>query len=206
MYKEGLLVVLSGPSGTGKGAVCSALLKARKDIALSVSCTTRKPRKGEKDGINYFFRTEEEFTAMIGGGKLLEYAKVFDHYYGTPLEYVMQKLSQGCDVLLEIDVQGAMKVREKFPEGVFIFIAPPSMEELSARIRMRGTEDEAEINKRLNQSAAELSQMGHYDYIVVNDVIPTVVDKIGCILCAEKLKAARNASLAQVLARGEIVG
>jgi guanylate kinase len=122
MQKEGLLIILSGPSGTGKGAICSALLKDKKNIQLSISCTTRKPRHGEDEGVNYFFKTESEFIAMIEEGKLLEYAKVFDNYYGTPFDYVKDKLKDGYDVLLEIDVQGAMKVKEKYSEGVLIFV------------------------------------------------------------------------------------
>lgn len=205
MQKKGLLIVLSGPSGAGKGAICSALLKDKKSIHLSISCTTRKPRQGETEGVNYFFKTEGEFIAMIEEGKLLEYAKVFDHYYGTPFDYVKEKLAMGFDVLLEIDVQGAMKVKEKYPEGILIFITPPSLKELERRIRKRGTETEEQIRKRLSIAATELEMIKKYDYIIVNDVIRTVVDKINSILCAEKLKIYRNQDIKEKLIKGEEV-
>jgi guanylate kinase len=203
MQKKGLLVVLSGPSGTGKGTVCSALLKNKTDIQVSVSCTTRKPREGEVDGVNYFFKTDTEFVAMIDEGKLLEFAKVFDNYYGTPLEYVKEKQEKGFDVLLEIDVQGAMKVKEKYPECVLVFIAPPSLNELSKRIHKRGTENEEQIQKRLAVAASELTWAGKYDYIIVNDKIEHAVDKINCILCAEKQRTERNPDIEELLIQGE---
>lgn len=205
MHKEGLLIVLSGPSGTGKGAICSALLKDKKNIHLSISCTTRKPRQGETDGVNYFFRTENEFIAMIEEGKLLEYAKVFDHYYGTPFDYVKEKLAMGFDVLLEIDVQGAMKVKENYPESILIFVTPPSLKELTNRIRKRGTETEEQIGKRLSIATSELDMIKKYDYIIVNDIIRTVVDKINHILSAEKLKVHRNQEIKEKLINGEEV-
>jgi guanylate kinase len=203
MLKTGLLIVLSGPSGTGKGTICSALTRDSSDIHLSVSCTTREPRPGEKEGVNYYYKTEEEFVTLIKDGLLLEHAKVFEHYYGTPLTYVEEKMQKGFDVLLEIDVQGAMKVKERYPEGIYVFLAPPSLAELERRIRNRGTESEDEIRGRLGKAAAELKLMPKYDYVIINDVIKTVVKKIKCILCAEKLKVRRNSGLEIRLMNGE---
>jgi guanylate kinase len=203
MYKKGLLIVISGPSGTGKGTICAALTKNTPDIELSVSCTTREPRPGEVDGVNYFFKTEEEFDRLIKEGMLLEHAKVFDHYYGTPLKYVEDKLESGYNVLLEIDVQGAMKVKEKYRQGIYVFLAPPSLKELERRIRSRGTETDEQIKKRLAKAGTEIGYMSKYDYVIVNDVIKTVVDKIKCILCAEKQTVARNRDLEKSIMSGE---
>ena len=189
--KRGLLIVLSGPSGTGKGTACEALLKSRDDLCLSVSCTTRAPRDCETEGVNYYFKSEQEFADLIRNNDLLEYAEVFSNYYGTPKKYVDSKLSEGQDVLLEIDVQGALKVKTAAPNGVFIFLIPPSMEELEKRIRSRGTESEEQINKRLGKAAAEMSLMDKYDYVIVNDKIKNVVDSIECIIKAEKLRVSR---------------
>jgi guanylate kinase (EC 2.7.4.8) len=135
LYNKGLLVVVSGPSGAGKGTVCKALLKKDNNLKLSISMTTRKPRNGEVDGENYFFTTVEKFKTLIENNMLLEWAKVYDNYYGTPKEFVQKNIEEGHDVILEIDIQGALKVKDKFPEGVFIFILPPSMEELKNRIK-----------------------------------------------------------------------
>lgn len=205
MLKEGLLIVISGPSGAGKGAVCSALLKDNKDLLLSVSCTTRKPRPDEKDGVEYFFKSQKEFYGMIEDGKLLEYARVFDSLYGTPLGYVEEMLKEGRDVLLEIDVQGAMKVKDKYPEAVFIFILPPSIKELERRIRKRKTENEEQIQSRLKKANSEIKRYGDYDYVIVNDVVPAAADKIKCILCAEKQKTCRNVNLDKKLKTGEVI-
>lgn len=190
--KKGLLIVLSGPSGTGKGTVCKALLKKRSDIDLSISCTTRKPRKGEIEGVSYFFKSEEEFEEMIKQDEFLEYANVFDNYYGTPKSFVRQQLDQGKDVLLEIDVQGALKAKESFPEGVYVFLVPPSMEELENRIRSRGTEQEHQIVKRLGKASGEMNLMNEYDYVIVNQEVDEVVESVENILAAEKLKVSRN--------------
>ena len=155
-FKEkGLLFILSGPSGVGKGTVCKALRKRESTLSLSVSATTRKPRKGETHGVEYFFKTREEFEKMIKTGKLLEWAEYVGNYYGTPLEYVQKTLDVGTDVLLEIEVQGAMKVKKNFPEGIFIFLAPPSLSELRKRITGRGTETEEVIAGRMTVAQAE---------------------------------------------------
>ncbi|MGB9808565.1 MAG: guanylate kinase, partial [Caldanaerobacter sp.] len=167
MSKKGLLIVISGPSGAGKGTVCKALIEREKDLKLSISATTRQPRAGEVDGKNYFFKSEEEFKRMIEEDAFLEWAKVYDHYYGTPKEFVLKNLEEGNDVVLEIDIQGALKVKEKFPEGVFIFILPPSMEELKNRIKKRGTESEEEIIKRFKSAYEELNYVSKYNYVVI---------------------------------------
>jgi len=190
--EKGLLIVLSGPSGTGKGTVCKALLKKHPEIALSVSCTTRAPRAGEVHGTHYFFMDREDFEKRIAEGAFLEYANVFSNFYGTPRGFVEETLAQGKDVLLEIDVQGALQVKESAPDGVFIFLIPPSMEELEKRIRSRATETEEKIRERLGKANAEMSLMDKYDYVIVNDEVDRVVEKIESILTAEKLSVKRR--------------
>ena len=190
--RDGLLIVLSGPSGTGKGTVCDALLEKRKDIALSVSCTTRSPRPGEVDGVSYHFVSEPDFKEMLVHDEFLEHASVYGNYYGTPTSFVQRQLEHGKDVLLEIDVQGALKAKRVFPEGVYIFLLPPSMEELENRIRSRGTEKEDQIITRLGKAKSEAHLVERYDYVIVNDVVDDVVASVECILAAERLKVARN--------------
>ena len=190
--EKGLLIVLSGPSGTGKGTVCKALLKKHPEIALSVSCTTRPPRAGEVHGTHYFFMDREDFEKRIAEGAFLEYANVFSNFYGTPRGFVEETLAQGKDVLLEIDVQGALQVKESAPDGVFIFLIPPSMEELEKRIRSRATETEEKIRERLGKANAEMSLMDKYDYVIVNDEVDRVVEKIEAILTAERLSVKRR--------------
>jgi guanylate kinase len=182
---KGLLIVLSGPSGAGKGTVCSALRSRVPELTYSVSATTRHPRKGEVDGVNYFFKSHAEFERMIEEGKLLEWAKYVNNYYGTPREFVEEKLEEGKDVLLEIEVQGARQVKEQFPQGVFIFLLPPSMKELKKRIRNRGTETEENLHNRMKAAENELKQVEYYDYVVVNDVVEDACDRIRAILVAE---------------------
>jgi len=189
---KGLLIVLSGPSGTGKGTVCKALLKKRKDLVLSISCTTRAPRAGEKDGISYFYKSHDEFNALIEQGEFLEYAKVFSHYYGTPRAFVDAAIDNGADVLLEIDVQGALMVKQEYPQGVFLFLVPPSMEELEKRIRSRATETEEQITARLGKAGSEMKYWSQYDYMIVNEKVEKVVQRIECIIEAEKLRTARK--------------
>jgi guanylate kinase len=189
--EKGLLIVLSGPSGTGKGTVCKALLNKRPDIALSISCTTREPRAGEVNGKHYFFTDHSDFENRIEGGEFLEYANVFSNFYGTPRGFVEETRASGKDVLLEIDVQGALKVKESSPDGVFIFLIPPSMAELEKRIRSRGTETEEKIRERLGKAKAEMDLMDRYDYVIINDKVDYVVEKIESILIAEKLSVKR---------------
>lgn len=186
--KKGLLIVLSGPSGVGKGTVCKALLQQADDLTYSVSVTTREPRIGEVDGVNYFFKTHKEFRQMIEKDRLLEYAEYVGNYYGTPRDFVEQKLDEGRDVILEIEVQGAMKVKEKFPKGIFIFLLPPSLDKLKDRLRGRGTEQEHVIDHRINAAVEEIARMANYDYAVVNDEIDLACKRIKSIIIAEHCK------------------
>lgn len=189
--EQGLLIVLSGPSGVGKGTVCSALRKRNVPFVYSVSATTRSPREGEVDGVNYFFKTKAEFERMIEQGELLEWAQYVQHYYGTPRRFVEEQLNKGNDVLLEIEVQGAKQVKQKYPHGVFIFLMPPSLDELRERIIGRGTESKEAIEKRIAQAQLELNMLEQYDYIVVNDEVERACDRIEAIIMAEHCKRER---------------
>lgn len=191
MLNKGLLVVISGPSGAGKGTLCKELLKRNKTLKISVSCTTRSPRNGEVDGVNYHFVTKEKFKEMIKDNCFLEHAEVYDNYYGTPFSYVEDVLNQGYDVILEIDIQGALKVKDKYPEGLFIFILPPSMEELKNRIKKRGSETEESLLKRFKSAFKEINYASRYNYAVVNDVVDDAVRKLECIIVAEKCRVDR---------------
>ncbi|MFB5266334.1 guanylate kinase [Paenibacillus enshidis] len=185
---KGLLIVLSGPSGVGKGTVGNALRKRLPELTYSVSATTRQPRQGEENGVNYFFKTRGQFLDMIEKDELLEYAEYVGNYYGTPRDFVEQTIEQGNDIFLEIEVQGALKVREKFPEGIFIFLLPPSLDELKDRIRGRGTETQATIDHRMSVAVDEMNLMQHYDYAVVNDEIDLACKRIESIIIAEHCK------------------
>ena len=193
MTKRGLLIVLSGPSGVGKGTVRAAIFsKEEQKFVYSISATTRLPRTGEKDGVDYFFKTREEFEQMIQNKQLLEYAEYVGNYYGTPLEYVENTLATGKDVFLEIDVQGAIQVRELMPDGVFIFLTPPDLNELESRIVNRGTDSDEVIAKRMKTAREELELMKYYDYSVVNDTVDNAVQKIEAIIQTEHLRIIRN--------------
>ena len=193
MTKRGLLIVLSGPSGVGKGTVRAAIFsKGEQKFVYSISATTRLPRTGETDGVDYFFKTREEFEQMIQNKQLLEYAEYVGNYYGTPLEYVENTLATGKDVFLEIDVQGAIQVRELMPEGVFIFLTPPDLNELESRIVNRGTDSDEVIAKRMKTAREELELMKYYDYSVVNDTVDNAVQKIEAIIQTEHLRIVRN--------------
>ena len=173
------LFVISGCSGVGKGTVINEFMgRNSDDFILSVSCTTRNPRPNETDGVNYFFISKEEFEQNIKDGKFLEYANFAGNYYGTKKKYIQQKMDEGYNVLLEIDTQGALQVKEKMPESILIFIAPPSVEELEHRLRGRHTEDEETIQKRLAQVKIELERSQKYDYTVINDNIERAVEEI----------------------------
>jgi guanylate kinase len=192
MSERGLLIVLSGPSGVGKGTVRKAIFESEgNEFEYSISMTTRKMREGEVEGLDYFFRSREEFEALIQAGKMLEYAEYVGNYYGTPLDYVNQTLDEGKDVFLEIEVQGAMKVKEQVPDGVFIFLTPPDFDELKSRIVNRGTDDLAVIDERMKVAREEVEMMRHYDYAVVNDKVELAVDRIKKIIESEHYRVDR---------------
>ncbi len=192
---KGLLVVFSGPSGSGKGTVLGEVMKLNPQIELSVSATTRSPREGEVDGVNYFFKSKEAFQDMIAKGGFIEWAQFCENYYGTPRDYVESRLSQGKDVVLEIEVQGAMQVKKAFPDAVLIFNLPPSKEELRKRLIGRQTEPMDVINHRLATANNELTFASQYDYVIVNDKIELAAEKFLSILKSEKLKTERNTLL-----------
>jgi len=188
---KGLLIVLSGPSGVGKGTVCNELRRRHPELVYSVSATTRAPREGEREGVNYFFKTKEQFRQMIEQDALLEYAEYVGNYYGTPRDFVERTLAEGKDIILEIEVQGALKVKEKFPEGVFVFLLPPSLKELKQRITGRGTESADTIEHRLSVAVDEMNLLYHYDYAVINDEIDSACNRIAAIITAEHCKRER---------------
>lgn len=191
MKEKGILFVLSGPSGVGKGTVRKALFDRDTNLQYSISMTTRKPRQGEVDGLDYFFKEKEEFERLIEQGKLIEWAEYVGNYYGTPRDYVEKTLEEGKDVFLEIEVQGALQVRKNFSQGVFIFLIPPSLEELKNRIVGRGTETEDIVNNRLEAAKEEIEMMGAYDYVVVNDEIESAVNRVRAIVSAEHTRRDR---------------
>ncbi|MBZ4687054.1 MAG: guanylate kinase [Clostridia bacterium] len=192
MKTPSLLIVLSGPSGAGKGTLSKLLVKEMPNLYCSVSATTRPKREGEVDGVNYYFISEEEFMEMKAKGEFLEWAKVYDNYYGTPIKKVEEQLRKGNDVLLEIDIQGALQVKKRFSKGVFIFIVPPSIDELKRRIIKRGTDPQEVINKRMSCVQDELSYVSEYDYVVVNDNLETALEKLKAIITAEKCRPHRQ--------------
>lgn len=189
--ERGILIVLSGPSGVGKGTVCKALRGKAPELVYSVSATTRSPREGEVDGVNYFFKTREQFQRLIDEDQMLEWAEYVGNLYGTPRKFVEDTLAGGKDIILEIEVQGALKVRRKFPEGVFIFLLPPSMNELQSRIEGRGTESEESIRCRMSVAMEEIRLMEHYDYAIVNDQVDLACSRIQAILTAEHCRKDR---------------
>ena len=178
MEQQGLLAVVSGFSGAGKGPLMKELLKRYDNYALSISATTRSPREGEADGREYFFISQERFQQMIEEDRLIEYAQYVNHYYGTPKDYVMQQMAQGKDVILEIEIQGALKVKKRFPDALLLFVTPPSAEELCRRLVGRGTETLEVINARLRRAAEEASGMEAYDYLLINDEIDRCVEEM----------------------------
>lgn len=193
MPRRGILMVISGPSGAGKGTLCNALRKICSDVEISVSATTRKPREGEKEGVHYYFVNEDRFDEMIENDEFLEYAHIFGmNRYGTPRKRVEELLDQGKDVVLEIDVQGAMMVKKNMPEAVMVFVLPPSYAVLAQRLRDRKTEDEPTLRRRLETAKQEIRLADRYDYLVVNDDIDTATGQLDAILKAEPCKTARS--------------
>lgn len=195
MHQKGLLVVISGPSGTGKGTVCKKLLAQRQNVKYSVSATTRKPREGEIDGQSYFFVSESQFLDMLENDALIEWDKYCDNYYGTPKAYVDSCIEKGTDVILEITVEGALEIKQKYPECVLVFILPPSFEELRRRIESRATECCEVIEKRLQKAANEIKYVSKYDYLILNDSVENAVLNIEKVLDSERLKPSRNVEL-----------
>ncbi|GAA6279800.1 guanylate kinase [Enterocloster bolteae] len=188
MNQQGILVVVSGFSGAGKGTLMKELLKRYDNYALSVSATTRQPREGEKDGEDYFFVNREYFQQMIEEGRLVEYAQYVNHYYGTPRDYVEKKMAEGKDVILEIEIQGALKVKKRFPDALLIFVTPPSAGELRRRLVGRGTETIEVINARLRRAAEEASGMEAYDYLLINDEIDACVEQMHQLITLQHSK------------------
>lgn len=196
MDKRGILVVVSGFSGAGKGTIMKRLLEEYTDrYALSISATTREPRPGEIHGKEYFFVSKDEFEEMIDREALIEYAQYVGNYYGTPREYVYQQLEQGRDVILEIEIQGALKVKEKYPDTLLLFVSPPNAGELRKRLVTRGTEDEATIDSRLNRAWQEAQGVEHYDYFVINDELEECVQEVHSIIQNEHARVTRNHAL-----------
>lgn len=195
MTNNGLLIVFSGPSGAGKDTILKRLMEKNPNVRLSVSATTRQPRRGEADGVDYFFLSREKFETMSAGGEMLESAQYCGNYYGTPQAPIRAWCAEGRDVILEIEVQGGGQVKTKCPDSVSIFILPPSMQVLEQRLRSRGTEEEAVIQSRLETARKEITESSHYDYYVINETVDDAVDQINQIICAEKHRVYRNATL-----------
>ncbi len=192
MNNKGILIVVSGFSGSGKGTIMKELMNQYDNYALSISATTRNPREGEEDGREYFFKTTEEFEKMIAQEELIEYARYVNNYYGTPYAYVEEQLASGKDVILEIEIQGALEVKKKFPETLLLFVTPPSATILKERLIGRGTETQDVIDSRMKRAVEESTYMDAYDYLVVNDQLDACVEQMHSIIQNEHLKSIRN--------------
>ncbi len=197
--KKGILTIISGFSGAGKGTLLNEMLKKYNNYSLSISATTRKPREGEIDGKSYFFKTKEEFEDMIREDAFIEYASYVGNYYGTPKSYVMDKLEKGQDVILEIEIQGALKVKEKYPEAMLIFISTPNALSLKERLEGRKTENVDQIKARLKRAAEEASSMEKYDYILINDNLNEAVDNLHQLIQSQKSKVSYNINLIDII-------
>ena len=201
MNKEGILIVVYGFSGAGKGTIMKALLERYDNYALSISATTRNPRPGEEEGKAYFFKTTEEFEKMIAKDDLIEYAMYVGNYYGTPKAYVEEQLRAGKDVILEIEIQGALKVKEKFPNTLLLFVTPPSAEELRKRLEGRGTETQEVIDGRMKRAIEEAEYMDQYDYLVVNDELDVCVEEMHHLIQGEHERCFRNQTFIEHMKR-----
>ncbi|MFI3230216.1 MAG: guanylate kinase [bacterium] len=191
MNDTGLLIIISGPSGAGKGTIVSELIK-NKSYALSISITTREAREGEVDGVHYFFNTKEQFEEMIDKNELLEYAQFCGQYYGTPIDYMQEQLKKGKNVILEIEVQGALQVKERFPEAILMFLTPNNIGELKSRLENRATETPEKISMRMERAKQEIKLIDNYDYIIINNVVEDAVESINSIVKSEKMSASRH--------------
>lgn len=189
---KGLLIVISGPSGAGKDTIIQALMRDMPELRYSVSATTRSARPDEADGVNYYFVSPDRFQAMIAGGELLEWARIYDYYYGTPRAAIEAQLQDNRDIILKLDVQGGAQVKKEYPEGVFIFIVPPFLSELRRRIAARGSETPEMAEKRYRCAVDEIRQAEHYDYVVVNDDVAKAVAQVKAIITAERIRTARH--------------
>ena len=192
MKRKGVLVILSGFAGSGKGTIIRELLEKYDNYALSVSATTRAPREGEVEGVHYFFKTEEEFKDMIAKGELLEYANYVGNYYGTPRAYVKDQLAKGMNVILEIETEGALSIKREYPDAVLVFVMPPSVNEIYNRLKMRGTETEEVIAKRMKKAGIEISVVDRYDYLMINDVLSESVEAFNAIVTSQQMTVSRN--------------
>ena len=199
MKQQGILAVVSGFSGAGKGTLMKALLEKHDNYALSISATTRKPREGEVHGREYFFLTVDEFEELIARDQLIEHARYVSNYYGTPRSYVEEKMAEGKDVILEIEIQGALKVKEKFPETLLVFVVPPSAEELKKRLIGRGTETMEVIEQRMKRATEEAEEMDSYDYILVNDDLDKAVEDLHNLIQSQHMQASCNAELIKTM-------
>ena len=192
MSDQGILVVVSGFSGAGKGTLIKAMVEKYHNYALSISATTRKPREGEEEGREYFFVTRDHFETMIKEEQLIEYAQYVNNYYGTPRQYVFQQMADGKDVILEIEIQGALKIKERFPDALLLFVMPPSADELKRRLVGRGTETMEVIDQRLHRAAGEAAGMTSYDYILINDKVDSCVEAMHQLIQAQHRKVSNN--------------